>query len=1555
MNILAHTSHVGTTGYNAQSQGFFRKLSEKTNLKIRNFTIGKNWKGHPCQDGNPHGSDVNDLDKKLLHQQTLWNAHNQREDFPIYDYDSSFIADVNIILNTVDHYYFYDSYNGYKIAYNLWENSLYPNEFFEKLKEFDQVWVASKWQKSMLIEQGFFSEKIKIVPLGVDSNIYKPQNIKYDDNKFRFIIFGAWCDRKSTKEIIQCFVDLFKNNKKVELILSVNNQYYEDGCSSTFERLKKYNLLCDNIKILNFPDSETYVKYLQKGHVFLSCARGEGWNIPLMEAMACGTPSIYSNYGGQLEFAQNRGIPVKIKNLVLAQNFEKNKNQNSPGYWCEPDFDDLKKQMLEVYNNYDFYKDKALKESCEIKEIYTWENAVNIALQHLNEFKKNPLRILTSCSFVGTGGFNAVCQNLLPELNQLCDVKVRNYTIGESWKGYHSKPHEKDIKQEYEKILHLQTLYDSDGSRKDYPIYNYTANFKPSINLIINEIDHHYFYDHYDGLKIAFTMNESTEFPQHFVNQLQKFNEVWVPSKWQKQCLIKQNFLEEKIKIVPLGVDSNTFNLKNKNLRKKFTFGIFGRWDQRKSTKVMIQCFKQLFGDNENVELILSVDNPFDIDGLKNTENRLQHFNLQSKNIKVLNFLSREDYIDCLKSIHVFLSCSKAEGWNLPLIEAMACGVPSIYSECSGQLEFAESYGIPIKIKTVEKASNYILEQYSKEIQGDYYIPDFDELKNKMLAVYNNYDFFLEKAKKESDIIINNFSWHRSASIAFKNLMDLNKKMISFIKFTEEGLGIEYKNNSIFDKKIIIKFFDEKTNHLLYQHSFTTEGYGQYFSKLNNVEKITGPIVFNVYDENENLYFSVKNEIPILALNRFNNQEYIDLHFDSIYCDESIDLSGLRFKYSKKNNTLYTYTLKNIDNIVLVVKDLKKNLNLTSVCERKSFSFLRDWEYSISPFEHSELSSDIFTGFRFIGYRNDKLVFNIEISINKNFEKNKDDLQFVFDPEVDLAIQDNFFSQSLDFYTQDFYKRVVKENMIVLDIGASCGTFVDFCLNKKVKNIIALEPSRSFDVLKATFEKFKNVTVYNKALSYQTGEMKLMTSEASTLTSFDIEKQKEADYDHHLKNLNLKTINVKTITLDDILKENNLEKIDLIKIDIEGFEYEIFKNLENSTIKKINSFIIEYHHNDGVNLKNNIINKLVDNGFIIEGYTLQYTSDNEFMQKKGFIYAYQNNINLNQINEFENNIIWIPENKNNIKYEIKYYSCYDDIIQNSSFFLKNKKIAVINHSGSLGDTLAWMPVINEFASKAKIKIDVFTPYKHLFENQYFNLNLFNYEQKNNLSGYEKIYDLVWSCENKDHMKNLQKVAADILEIDFCEKKPKLNFVPSIKNQHVKKYVCISTQSTAQFKYWNNKTGWQQVVDYLNYLNYDVICIDKFKHFGIPQKMNSIPEKCIDKTGDLPLQERMNDLYFCDFFIGLTSGLSWLAWALNKKVILISGISKENTEFFTPYRITNKNVCHACTTENDFKFDISNWMFCPKNKNFECTTEITFEMVKEKIDQIINIK
>ena len=106
--------------------------------------------------------------------------------------------------------------------------------------------------------------------------------------------------------------------------------------------------------------------------------------------------------------------------------------------------------------------------------------------------------------------------------------------------------------------------------------------------------------------------------------------------------------------------------------------------------------------------------------------------------------------------------------------------------------------------------------------------------------------------------------------------------------------------------------------------------------------------------------------------------------------------------------------------------------------------------------------------------------------------------------------------------------------------------------------------------------------------------------------------------------------------------------------------------------------------------------------------------------------------------------------------------------------------------------------------------------------------------------------------------------------------------------------------------------------------------------------------------DYSIENTMQIISSCEFFVGLSSGLSWLAWALNKHVFMIANFSEESHEFKTDCtRITNKSVCNGCWNNKNFKFDKANWNYCPiwegYEKQFECQKSITSQMVIENIE------
>ena len=265
---------------------------------------------------------------------------------------------------------------------------------------------------------------------------------------------------------------------------------------------------------------------------------------------------------------------------------------------------------------------------------------------------------------------------------------------------------------------------------------------------------------------------------------------------------------------------------------------------------------------------------------------------------------------------------------------------------------------------------------------------------------------------------------------------------------------------------------------------------------------------------------------------------------------------------------------------------------------------------------------------------------------------------------------------------------------------------------------------------------------------------------------------------------------------------------------------------------------------------------------------------------------------------------------------------------------------------ALGDTIGASPYFDEYRKKTGEEIYVSCGFNDFFQPIYSNIKFIPFGFKNN-SLFDKVIDLDFLFDLP-----LQKGFSNQLGLECEEIKPKISFESSPR-PFDEKYVCIAIQSTCQGKYWNNSTGWEKLFDMLKKEGITPICIDQYSSFGVPGFFNSLPKNCVDRTG-LPLNEIISYLDYCEFFIGLSSGLSWLAHAMNKHTVLISGFTHEWCEFtMNTTRIINKEVCHGCFNEPEkTPFDPGDWLWCPHKKGtseeFICSKSISADKVLESM-------
>ena len=354
-----------------------------------------------------------------------------------------------------------------------------------------------------------------------------------------------------------------------------------------------------------------------------------------------------------------------------------------------------------------------------------------------------------------------------------------------------------------------------------------------------------------------------------------------------------------------------------------------------------------------------------------------------------------------------------------------------------------------------------------------------------------------------------------------------------------------------------------------------------------------------------------------------------------------------------------------------------------------------------------------------------------------------------------------------------------------------------------------------------------------------------------------------------------------------------------------------------------------------------------------------------------------------------------------IKYFVRWRIIVNDlftgrILLDHTLNLEDKNVAIQMPIGALGDTIAWFKWIPFFASLSNCYIDVcINPTVHdIFDFSHIlnsDIKLLNKDKSSEKATYYYAtyrIGMFYGTKEKDDYYNqpidyricgLSNIAAHILGISYDDivnyqnEKPRINKKALydkdklIADLGIKRhYIVIATKTTCYAKHWLNPYGWNDVIEHFQNKGYDIVCIDRDTVTVGTEKENpshfaafTTPPNCINDVGNKPLMERLSVIYYADAFVGLSSGLSWLAWLTDTPVVMISNFTAPHNEFYTPYRVMNLGVCNSCWNDGKEKFINSDFFYCPRHRNdkkaWECQRMITSKLVIDTIEKALKIK
>jgi len=380
---------------------------------------------------------------------------------------------------------------------------------------------------------------------------------------------------------------------------------------------------------------------------------------------------------------------------------------------------------------------------------------------------------------------------------------------------------------------------------------------------------------------------EFTSIRKDFVETFNNVDEIWTPSNYCRKAFINSGIDPNKIQVIPNGINPEVFSpigkIKKINTDKKLKFLFVGGTIPRKGIDILLSAYLTTFSTKDDVCLIIKDLGSDSFYKGQTAENLIQLSRENPNSAEIIYIddkLSEEEMASLYRSCDVFVSPYRGEGFSLPTLEAMACGLPVIVTKGGATDDYVDEE-IGWQIPSEEITIGNIIDSYELVKDSMMLEPNEEALKNVMFDIYKNPQNLKPLGITASNRARKSWTWQKSTLKILSRLdylynldmgksasqkLDQTEDIIISIKKAEEMFLIGDIDNALEKMNYCINYFEI--------HNLTEDGVTLY-QYINNLKSL----ILIEYIQTEDKFNLIDELLATITKNENINKSFIDTLF----------------------------------------------------------------------------------------------------------------------------------------------------------------------------------------------------------------------------------------------------------------------------------------------------------------------------------------------------------------------------------------------------------------------------------------------------------------------------------------------------------------------------------------------------------------------------------------------------------------------------------------------------------------------------------------------------